>query len=69
MGKNFVHMVNGVRINSANLTLSRISIKPKVACSGVGKKWSGPFFPHPDKVKHQPCAEGYRVGGNCCAYN
>ena len=29
---------------------------------GVGKNWAGPFFPHPDKIKHQPCADGY-LGG------
>ena len=28
----------------------------------VGKNWAGPFFPHPDKIKHQPCADGY-LGG------
>ena len=26
---------------------------------GVEKNWAGPFFPHPDKIKHQPCAGGY----------
>ena len=29
---------------------------------GVGKNWASPFFPHPDKIKHQPCADGY-LGG------
>ena len=24
-----------------------------------GENWAGPFFPHPDKIKHQPCADGY----------
>ena len=38
------------------------------AFSGVGKNWAGPFFPHPDKVKQQPCSEGYWVGGYCRAY-
>ena len=28
----------------------------------VGKNWANPFFPHPDKIKHQPCAGGY-LGG------
>ena len=28
----------------------------------MGKNWAGPFFPHPDKIKHQPCADGY-LGG------
>ena len=28
----------------------------------MGKNWAGPFFPHPDKIKHQPCAGGY-LGG------
>ena len=32
------------------------------AFSDVGKNWAGPFFPHPDKVKHQPHAEGYQEG-------
>ena len=32
------------------------------AFKGVGKNWAGPFFPHPDKIKHQPCAGGY-LGG------
>ena len=32
------------------------------AFEGMGKNWAGPFFPHPDKVKHQPQAEGYQVG-------
>ena len=61
-------MVNGVGKNSANLTLPRIRIKPKVACQGVGKNWAGPFFPHPDKIKQQPYSEGYRVGEYCRAY-
>ena len=26
---------------------------------GVGKNWAGPFFPHLEKWKHQPCADGY----------
>ena len=30
---------------------------------GVGKNWVGPFFPHPSKWKHQPCADGYLGGG------
>ena len=38
------------------------------AFSGVGKNWAGPFFPHPDKVKQQPCSEGYLVGEYCRAY-
>ena len=25
---------------------------------GVGKNWAGPFFPHLDKIKHQPWAGG-----------
>ena len=29
---------------------------------GVEKNWAGPFFPHPDKIKHQPCAGGYLDG-------
>ena len=29
---------------------------------GGGENWDGPFFPHPDKIKHQPCADGY-LGG------
>ena len=29
---------------------------------GVGKNWAGPFFPHLEKWKHQPCADGY-LGG------
>ena len=29
---------------------------------GVGKHRAGPFFPHPEKMKHQPCADGYRDG-------
>ena len=32
------------------------------AFQGVGKNWAGPFFPHPDKIKHQPYADGY-LGG------
>ena len=31
-GEKLLHMVNGVGNNSANLTLSRIRIKPEVAC-------------------------------------
>ena len=61
-----MHMVNGVGKNSANLTLSRIRIKPKVACKEVGKNWAGLFFPHPDKVKHQPYS--YLVGENLSEY-
>ena len=61
-GKDVVRMVNGVGKNSANLTLSRICVKPKVAYYRTGKNWAGPFFPQPDKVKHQPCSEGYWVG-------
>ena len=38
------------------------------AFSGVGKNWAGPFFPHPDKVKQQPCSQDYQVGEYCCAY-
>ena len=29
---------------------------------GVGKNWAGPSFPHPEKWKHQPFADGY-LGG------
>ena len=29
---------------------------------GGGKNCASPFFPHPDKIKHQPCADGY-LGG------
>ena len=29
---------------------------------GVGKNWAGPFFPHLETWKHQPCADGY-LGG------
>ena len=29
----------------------------------MGKNWAGPFFPHPDKTKHQPCADGYHLTG------
>ena len=25
----------------------------------MGKNWAGPFFPHSDKINHQPCADGY----------
>ena len=25
----------------------------------MGKNWASPFFPHPDKIKPQPCAGGY----------
>ena len=63
-GENLVHIVKGVGKNSASLTLPRIRIKAKVACKGVGKNLAGPFFPHPDKVKHQPCSEVYWVGKN-----
>ena len=51
--KSVVHMVNGVGKNSAG---------------GGAKNWAGPFFPHHDKFKHQPCAEGYQVRKTCCAY-
>ena len=34
------------------------------ALKWVGKNWASPFFPHPDKVKRQPYAEGYQVGKN-----
>ena len=37
------------------------------ASLSLGKDWAGPFFPHPDKVKHQPCSEGYLVVENCYA--
>ena len=63
-----MHIDNGEGKISGNITLSRIRIKHKVACHGVGKNWAGPFFPHPDKVKGQPCSEGYQVGENYCAY-
>ena len=39
-----------------------------IAFKGVGKNWADPFFPHPDKVKHQPHAERYQVGKNSCSY-
>ena len=29
----------------------------------MGKNWAGPFFPNPDKIKHQLCADGYLGGG------
>ena len=67
-GKTVVHMVNGVGKTQPVLNYPVQNVyKPKVACKGVGKNWAGPFFPHPDKVKHQPHAEGYQVGKNCCA--
>ena len=28
----------------------------------MGKNWAGPFFPHLEKWKHQPCADGYLSG-------
>ena len=28
----------------------------------MGTNWAGTLFPHPDKIKHQPCAGGY-LGG------
>ena len=28
----------------------------------MGKNWAGPFFPHPNKIKHEPYADGY-LGG------
>ena len=28
----------------------------------MGKNWASPFFPHLEKWKHQPCADGY-LGG------
>ena len=34
-----------------------------LAFLGIGKNWAGPFFPHPEKWKHQHCADGYLVGG------
>ena len=33
-----------------------------VAFKGVGKNWAGPFFPHPNKIKHQSCAEARLCG-------
>ena len=42
---------------TVNLTLSWICKQPLLF--RVGKNWAGPFFPHPDKIKHQPCAAGY----------
>ena len=50
VGKNcIVHMVNGVGKNSANLNLSRICIKPKVAVRGWGK--TGPTHSFPTLTK------------------
>ena len=34
----------------------------------MGKNWAGPFFPHPDKIKHQPCAGGY-LGGEILSWS
>ena len=62
--ENFVHNSQWGGNNSANLTLPRVCINPEVACQGVGENWAGPFFLHPDNVKHQPCSEGYLVRKN-----
>ena len=35
-----------------------MNIQTTFAFCAVGKDWAGPFFPHPDKIKHQPCAGG-----------
>ena len=43
-------------------TLPVMNIQTTFAFWGVGKNWAGPFFPHPDKIKHQPCAGCY-LGG------
>ena len=32
------------------------------AFKGVGKNRASPFFPHPDKIKRQPSADGYLDG-------
>ena len=61
-GKTVVHMVNRLwKKHSQPYPVMNTHVT--FAVLGVGKNWTGPFFPHPDKVKHQPCAEGYRVGG------
>ena len=46
---------------SINLTLSWICKQP-LLFKGGGENWAGPFFPHPDKIKHQPGADDY-LGG------
>ena len=45
-------------------TLPRHEYTLPLRFRGWGKNWAGPFFPHPDKVKHQPYAEGYQVEEN-----
>ena len=42
-------------------TLTSESINLVQMVIGVGKNWAGPFVPHPDKLKHQPCADGYQL--------
>ena len=62
-----MHMVNCNCLGKTQPTLP-CHTHVTVAFSGVGKNWTGPFFPHPDKVKQQACSEGYQVRENCHAY-
>ena len=61
-----MHMVNCLRKHRQPYPVMNTHVT--VAFSGVGKNWASPFFPHPDKVKQQPCSEGYWVGEYCHAY-
>ena len=65
-GKTVVHMVNCLRKTQPTLPFHEYTCN--LCFLGGGKNWAGPFFPHPDKVKHQLNAQGYQVGKNCCAY-
>ena len=58
-----MHMVNQLRKNAANLTLSWIHKYPLLFGGWAGENWAGPFFPHPDKVKHQPLFRRLSGGG------
>ena len=48
-------------VKVSTLTLSWICKQP-LLFRGWGKNWAGTFFPHPDKIKHEPCVDGY-LGG------
>ena len=63
-----MHMVNCNCLEKKQPTLPCHEYTCNLCFFGGGEKLGGPFFPHPDKVKQEPCSEGYRVGEYCCAY-
>ena len=45
-------------------TLTSESINLVQVVIWMEKNLAGPLFSHPDKIKHQPCADGYLGGKN-----